>query len=645
MVQDFSGRITANLAGVERELESEVESEDMTDMLQSCDKTSVDRELPLMDEQRKWRLEMDSSLLQKGEPWKRRLQAIQDNGKSVVHVWQAIATMNAISRALLAYTAVSGKPHLRKIPDMDSAAALWIKLMHGDVYAFKETAMAVFKTEQLFYPFLIIAFCVSVLLLFVWIETSNEYHGFDCHLDPTSGWKDPICGKRGTERSQRKAVTGTQYRPVVLKYEQILIMLVILICTFFMAVLCIYWNDRWLTFGLSLKVFAPYLHLSCITMMVLLSYPVAFYLVTLEQEAAQVAIGLPFFFILLCLCVVPWGYYSPCLVEKNKLGPKPDLFGHRGAPMLAPENTIMSFEKAVENRAFGLETDIYISIDGVPFLMHDHDLRRTTNIMEVMPNSSRIQSSFFYWSFLSTLNAGKWFVDSWRQPFHNMKPLSEADKEKARKQMIPKLSDLLKIAKQAKKYVIFDLNGPPPKHPFRNTYVRHVVKVILDTKIEQHLIYWLPGFDRDYVKQKAPGFQQVGRLSPIEELRRENISIINVDYKRLFHNGLRDYKAADITINLYIVNKPWVFSLAWCSRIHSVTTDNIELLRQIDYPYYFMSPGELLKNRDICDFGDVSFSLLSHRSYCELGNVPLTKASHMAKSRLKVDEGRNSKVT
>nr|KAF6437657.1 glycerophosphodiester phosphodiesterase domain containing 4 [Molossus molossus] len=325
--------------------------------------------------------------------------------------------------------------------------------------------------------------------------------------------------------------------------HKILIVLVILICTFFMAVLCIYWNDRWLTFGLSLKVFAPYLHLSCITMMVLLSYPVAFYLVTLEQEAifrrdkithhkrkrskifsrltklraAQVAIGLPFFFILLCLCVVPWGYYSPCLVEKNKLGPKPDLFGHRGAPMLAPENTIMSFEKAVENRAFGLETDIYISIDGVPFLMHDHDLRRTTNIMEVMPNSSRIQSSFFYWSFLSTLNAGKWFVDSW--------------------------------------------------------------------------IYWLPGFDRDYVKQKAPGFQQVGRLSPVEELRRENISIINVDYKRLFHNGLRDYKAADITINLYIVNKPWVFSLAWCSRIHSVTTDNIELLRQIDYPYYFMVPS------------------------------------------------------
>ncbi|KAK1336143.1 hypothetical protein QTO34_003945, partial [Cnephaeus nilssonii] len=49
-----------------------------------------------------------------------------------------------------------------------------------------------------------------------------------------------------------------------------------------------------------------------------------------------------------------------------------------------------------------------------------------------------------------------------------------------------------------------------------------------------------------------------------------------------------DYKAANIIINLYIVNEPWVFSLAWCSRINSVTTDNIVLLRQINYPYYSM---------------------------------------------------------
>ncbi|GAB5577366.1 hypothetical protein PRBEI_2001118600 [Prionailurus iriomotensis] len=33
--------------------------------------------------------------------------------------------------------------------------------------------------EKIFFPFLIISFLLSVVLLFVWIETSNEYFGFD----------------------------------------------------------------------------------------------------------------------------------------------------------------------------------------------------------------------------------------------------------------------------------------------------------------------------------------------------------------------------------------------------------------------------------------------------------------------------------
>ncbi|XP_019490328.1 PREDICTED: glycerophosphodiester phosphodiesterase domain-containing protein 4, partial [Hipposideros armiger] len=400
-------------------------------------------------------------------------------------------------------------------------------------------------------------------------------------------------------------------------FPQILTLLVIVVCTFFMLILSIYWKDRWLTFGLSLKMFAPYMHLSSITVMVVLSWPVAFYLIHLEQEARmrrrkmtqyerkrmkrfniltklraiQVAIGLPFFIIILCLYLAPLGTYSPCIQEKDKLGPKPDFFGHRGAPMLGPENTMMSFEKAVENGVFGLESDVYLSYDEVPFLMHDNDLRRTTNIREVMPNASLTSGSFFLWDFLSTLNAGKWFVQLQSKPFYNMKPLSKADREKAMRQMIPKLSDLLELAQKEKKIVMFDLNAPPPKHPLRNTFVRRVVSVILDSNIEQHRIYWLTAFDRQYVKLKAPGFQQVGRLYSIERLTKENITKINVDYKKLFYSGLRDYKAANININIYLVNEPWLYSLAWCSSIHSVTTDNIQLLRQINHPYFFMTPS------------------------------------------------------
>lgn len=69
-----------------------------------------------------------------------------------------------------------------------------------------------------------------------------------------------------------------------------------------------------------------------------------------------------------------------------------------------------------------------------------------------------------------------------------MKRLSKADRGRAENQTIPKLTDLLELAQKEKKFVIFDLNAPPQKHPLRNTYIRRVVSVILASKIEQHLV-------------------------------------------------------------------------------------------------------------------------------------------------------------
>lgn len=74
--------------------------------------------------------------------------------------------------------------------------------------------------------------------------------------------------------------------------------------------------------------------------------------------------------------------------------------GHRGAAGRRPENTMPSFEKALELGADALEFDVTLSLDGVPVVIHDDTLDRTTDgrgAVEAVPFDD-----------LRRLDAGSW---------------------------------------------------------------------------------------------------------------------------------------------------------------------------------------------------------------------------------------------
>ena len=80
--------------------------------------------------------------------------------------------------------------------------------------------------------------------------------------------------------------------------------------------------------------------------------------------------------------------------------PYPRWIAHRGAGKLAPENTLAAFRLGAEYGYRAFECDVKLSADGVPFLLHDATLERTTN--------GAGRAGECQWRELSLLDAGSW---------------------------------------------------------------------------------------------------------------------------------------------------------------------------------------------------------------------------------------------
>jgi glycerophosphoryl diester phosphodiesterase len=74
------------------------------------------------------------------------------------------------------------------------------------------------------------------------------------------------------------------------------------------------------------------------------------------------------------------------------------IIGHRGASAEYPENTLLAFEQALAQGAHALEFDVRLAADGIPVVIHDATLDRTTDAagpIAAMPSAE-----------LSRVNAG-----------------------------------------------------------------------------------------------------------------------------------------------------------------------------------------------------------------------------------------------
>lgn len=78
----------------------------------------------------------------------------------------------------------------------------------------------------------------------------------------------------------------------------------------------------------------------------------------------------------------------------------PQIIAHRGASHEAPENTLAAFNLAIELGADAVELDVDLTCDGVPIVIHDDTVDRTTN--------GHGATADLPFNVIRTLDAGSW---------------------------------------------------------------------------------------------------------------------------------------------------------------------------------------------------------------------------------------------
>ncbi|XP_061558116.1 glycerophosphodiester phosphodiesterase domain-containing protein 5 isoform X1 [Phycodurus eques] len=344
------------------------------------------------------------------------------------------------------------------------------------------------------------------------------------------------------------------------------------------------WADEWDVVLVSLQSTAPFLHIGALTTITALSWLVAGYVVRRERSNFQMMVLITYIIILMALYLAPLSFSCPCVMDSRSLKPRPDVIGRRGAPMLAPENTMVSFNRALHHRASSLEADVTLSVDGVPFLMRDRNLRRTTDVSTVFPDRQHDDAAFFNWTELRSLNAGRWFLE--RDPYWTVETLTGRDRSRISNQTVCSLLEMLRLAVRANSSALLNVRRPPAGHPRYRSWFTDTIWAVQKAGISQKRVTWTPDTDRGRVR----GFQQTTneKLSAAE-IRQRGITSLTLHYSKASHKDIQEYLANNVSVTVYPVNEPWLYSVLWCSGVPSVSSDAAQVLRKVPYPIWLMS--------------------------------------------------------
>ena len=354
-------------------------------------------------------------------------------------------------------------------------------------------------------------------------------------------------------------------------------------CIVFLCVIGLAWSnsEQWHAILTSFDITGPFLQLAALISWVLLSIYIFLNIHDVRNTKAQLAIHVLYTMVLLFLLTLPFWLYSPCIGKEHDKLVKPLIIGHRGAPSFAPENTILSFQKAVEHGVYALETDVRMSVDGVAFLLHDDTLLRTTNVAQVFPQRKYDRAETFTWSELRQLNAGKWYLQV--NPFLNKESFNQSEREEINAQKIPSFVEFVSFAAENNISIIFDLFSSSSN---ATGFVKTVLHDLIDSDLPPTNVIWPLRNINNWKAYRAiaPDFRLMS-YHMVPNPSAYTIDIINLPYNIVTEKTI----GLNALVIEYVVDTNWAFSRAWCQETWAVTTNYCSFLESLSEPSWAMS--------------------------------------------------------
>jgi glycerophosphoryl diester phosphodiesterase len=224
--------------------------------------------------------------------------------------------------------------------------------------------------------------------------------------------------------------------------------------------------------------------------------------------------------------------------------------GHRGDRSSAPENTIVSLQAALDSTLEFAETDVQLTADGVPVLMHDPTVDRTTDGTGPVGD--------FTLERLRTLDAGSWYSPA----FAGVR--------------VPTLEEFLVIFAGSNKKVLLEL-----KDFWSKAEVSVATDLVYTAGVQDRVTFTTKNFTTlRNIEAVAPGFPRaiIMRLLPAEPVRLAQfygaIAILT-SLESLERNpqAVELMHAAGLGILLYTLNSEKRWSEALAFGVDGIVTD------------------------------------------------------------------------